>query len=241
MAKMRIDKLLSNMGFGTRKEVKGFIKEGLVTVNGKTVNDPGLIVETDKDNIIFNDEKIFYREYIYIMMNKPKGVISATYDPSEKTVLDLLPDDIKTRKVFPAGRLDKDTEGLLLLTNDGILAHKLLSPKKHVYKKYYAEISGFVDQDDVLLFSSGIVLDNGYKTMPADLEIISSGSISKVCVSIKEGKYHQIKRMFEALGSKVTYLKRLSMGYLNLDKNLKEGEWRELTDDELKLLLSSVE
>lgn len=241
MAKMRIDKLLSNMGFGTRKEVKGFIKESLVTVNGKTVNDPGLIVETDKDNIIFNDEKIFYSEHIYIMMNKPKGVISATYDPSEKTVLDLLPDDIKARKVFPAGRLDKDTEGLLLLTNDGILAHKLLSPKKHVYKKYYAEISGFVDQDDVLLFSSGIVLDDGYKTMPAKLEIISSGSISKVYVSIKEGKYHQIKRMFESLGSKVIYLKRLSIGYLNLDKNLKVGEWRELTDDELKLLLSSVQ
>lgn len=241
MAKMRIDKLLSNMGFGTRKEVKGFIKESLVTVNGKTVNDPGLIVETDKDNIIFNDEKIFYSEHIYIMMNKPKSVISATYDPSEKTVLDLLPDDIKARKVFPAGRLDKDTEGLLLLTNDGILAHKLLSPKKHVYKKYYAEISGFVDQDDVLLFSSGIVLDDGYKTMPAKLEIISSGSISKVYVSIKEGKYHQIKRMFESLGSKVIYLKRLSIGYLNLDKNLKVGEWRELTDDELKLLLSSVQ
>ncbi|WKV07659.1 pseudouridine synthase [Thermoanaerobacterium sp. CMT5567-10] len=241
MAKMRIDKLLSNMGFGTRREVKDFIKEGLVTVNGRTVNDPGLIIETDKDDIIFNDEKISYRKYIYIMMNKPKGVISATYDPSEKTVLELLPDDIKARKVFPAGRLDKDTEGLLLLTNDGILAHKLLSPKKHVYKKYYAEISGFIDEDDISLFSNGIVLDDGYKTMPADLEIISSGSISKVYVSIKEGKYHQIKRMFESLGSKVIYLKRLSMGYLNLDENLKEGEWRELTDDELKLLLSSVE
>ncbi|WP_434642819.1 pseudouridine synthase [Thermoanaerobacterium thermosaccharolyticum] len=241
MAKMRIDKLLSNTGFGTRKEVKGFIKEGLVTVNGRTVNDPGLIIETDKDDIIFNDEKIFYRKYIYIMMNKPKGVISATYDPLEKTVLDLLPDDIKARKVFPAGRLDKDTEGLLLLTNDGILAHKLLSPKKHVYKKYYAEISGFIDEDDISLFSNGIVLDDGYKTMPAYLEIISSGSISKVYVSIKEGKYHQIKRMFESLGSKVIYLKRLSMGYLNLDENLKEGEWRELTDNELKLLLLSVE
>ncbi|MDI3311330.1 MAG: pseudouridine synthase [Thermoanaerobacterium sp.] len=238
MSKMRIDKLLSNMGYGSRKEIKNFIKEGLVAINDVIIDDPGFVVQPDKDVITFRGEKVSYKEYIYVMMNKPKGVICATYDPSEKTVIDLLPHHIKARKVFPAGRLDKDTEGLLLITNDGELSHKLLSPKKHVFKKYYAEVSGFIDEDDASLFSEGILLDDGYKTMPAKLEIISSGSISKVYISIKEGKYHQIKRMFEAIDSKVIYLKRLSIGNLTLDENLKEGEWRELNDDEIKLLKS---
>ena len=240
MAKMRIDKLLSNIGIGTRKEVKKFIKEGLVLVNGNTVKDAGLIVDTESDEILFDGEKINYKEFIYIMINKPKGVISATYDEVEKTVIDLLPQELKARNPFPVGRLDKDTEGLLLITNDGNLAHKLLSPKKNVIKKYYAEILGFVNERDIKAFKEGIVLEDGYKTLPADLEILLSSEVSKVYVYIREGKYHQIKRMFESVGKKVVYLKRLAMGSLTLDENLKPGQWRELSEEELSLLKKSI-
>lgn len=240
MAKMRIDKLLSNIGIGTRKEVKKFIKEGLVLVNGNTVKDAGLIINTETDEILFDGKKIYYKEFIYIMMNKPKGVISATYDPVEKTVIDLLPQELKARNPFPVGRLDKDTEGLLLITNDGDLAHKLLSPKKNVIKKYYAKILGFVNESDIKAFNEGIVLEDGYKTLPANLEILSSSDVSKVYVYIREGKYHQIKRMFESVGKKVIYLKRLAMGNLTLDENLKPGEWRELSEEELSFLKKSI-
>ncbi|ABY93089.1 pseudouridine synthase [Thermoanaerobacter sp. X514] len=240
MAKMRIDKLLSNIGIGTRKEVKKFIKEGLVLVNGNTVKDAGLIINTETDEILFDGKKIYYKEFIYIMMNKPEGVISATYDPIEKTVIDLLPQELKARNPFPVGRLDKDTEGLLLITNDGDLAHKLLSPKKNVIKKYYAKILGFVNESDIKAFNEGIVLEDGYKTLPANLEILSSSDVSKVYVYIREGKYHQIKRMFESVGKKVIYLKRLAMGNLTLDENLKPGEWRELSEEELSFLKKSI-
>ncbi|WP_029688097.1 pseudouridine synthase [Thermoanaerobacter sp. A7A] len=240
MAKMRIDKLLSNTGIGTRKEVKKFIKEGLVLVNGNIVKEAGLIVDTESDEILFDGEKINYKEFIYIMINKPKGVISATSDPIEKTVIDLLPQELKARNPFPVGRLDKDTEGLLLITNDGNLAHKLLSPKKNVIKKYYAEILGFVNESDIKAFIEGIVLEDGYKTLPANLEILSSSDVSKVYVYIREGKYHQIKRMFESVGKKVIYLKRLAMGSLTLDENLKPGEWRGLSEEELSLLKKSI-
>ncbi|HHY79077.1 pseudouridine synthase [Thermoanaerobacter sp. RKWS2] len=241
MAKMRIDKLLSNIGIGTRKEVKKFIKEGLVLVNGNTVKDAGLIVDTESDEILFDGEKINYKEFIYIMINKPKGVISATYDEVEKTVIDLLPQELKARNPFPVGRLDKDTEGLLLITNDGDLAHQLLSPKKNVIKKYYAEILGFVNESDIKAFNEGIILEDGYKTLPANLEILfSSSDVSKVYVYIREGKYHQIKRMFESVGKKVIYLKRLAMGNLTLDENLKPGEWRELSEKELSFLKKSI-
>ncbi|SDF93878.1 16S rRNA pseudouridine516 synthase [Thermoanaerobacter thermohydrosulfuricus] len=241
MAKMRIDKLLSNVGIGTRKEVKKFIKEGLVLVNGNTVEDAGLIINTETDEILFDSKKIHYKEFIYIMMNKPKGVISATYDPIEKTVIDLLPQELKARNPFPVGRLDKDTEGLLLITNDGNLAHKLLSPKKNAIKKYYAEILGFVNERDIKAFKEGIVLKDGYKTLPADLEILLSSEVSKVYVYIREGKYHQIKRMFESVGKKVVYLKRLAMGSLTLDENLKPGQWRELSYEELAFLKKSIQ
>ncbi|MBE3591441.1 MAG: rRNA pseudouridine synthase [Thermoanaerobacter sp.] len=241
MAKMRIDKLLSNTGIGTRKEAKKFIKEGLVLVNGNTVKDAGLIVDTESDEILFDGEKINYKEFIYIMINKPKGVISATYDEVEKTVIDLLPQELKARNPFPVGRLDKDTEGLLLITNDGDLAHQLLSPKKNVIKKYYAEILGFVNESDIEAFNEGIILENGYKTLPANLEILfSSSDVSKVYVYIREGKYHQIKRMFESVGKKVIYLKRLAMGSLTLDENLKPGEWRQLSEEELSFLKKSI-
>ncbi len=240
MAKIRLDKLLAHSGIGTRKQVKKFIRKGLVTVNGKAVRDAGTIVDTKHDEIFIGNEKVKYRDLIYIMMNKPKGVITSTYDPAERTVIDLLPPELTAVDPFPVGRLDKDTEGLLLITNDGELAHQLLSPKKNVVKKYYAQIQGIVDENDVKAFKEGIILEDGYKTLPAGLEILRAADVSEVYVYLKEGKYHQIKRMFKALGKKVLYLKRLAMGSLVLDERLKPGEWRELTGEEVSSLKTSI-
>lgn len=236
MAKMRLDKLLAHSGIGTRKEVKKLIKKGVITVNGQIAKDAGMIVDTARDEVFMGNDKIDYKEVVYIMMNKPKGVITSTYDPSERTVIDLLPPEMTLLNPFPVGRLDKDTEGLLLITNDGELAHKLLSPKKGVVKKYYAQIQGIVDENDVKAFKEGITLEDGYKTLPARLEILRAGSTSEVYVYLSEGKYHQIKRMFKALGKQVIYLKRIAMGCLILDENLKPGEWRELTKEEVESL-----
>ena len=170
------------------------------------------------------------------MMNKPKDVVSSTDDPVNRTVLDLLEEEHLIFNPFPAGRLDKDTEGLLLLTNDGKLAHELLSPKKGVNKTYYAEVDGFVEESYIDRFKEGIILDDGYKTLPSKLEILESSAFSKVKLTIKEGKFHQVKRMFEAFNMEVVYLKRISMGGLELDKNLSLGEYRELTEKEIQLL-----
>ncbi|MBM7582830.1 16S rRNA pseudouridine516 synthase [Caldicoprobacter guelmensis] len=233
MAKIRLDKLLAHSGIGTRKQVKKLIKKGIITVNGKSVRDTGMIVDTSCDEIFMGNEKINYKEAIYIMMNKPRGVITSTYDPLERTVIDLLPSEVTALNPFPVGRLDKDTEGLLLITNDGELAHKLLSPKKGVVKKYYAQIEGFVSEDDARAFEEGITLEDGYRTLPARLEIIRAADVSEVYIYLTEGKYHQIKRMFKALGKHVAYLKRVAMGSLILDENLKPGEWRELTEEEV--------
>ncbi len=236
MAKMRLDKLLAHSGIGTRKEVKKLIKKGVITVNGQIAKDAGMIVDTARDEVFMGNDKIDYKEVVYIMMNKPKGVITSTYDPSERTVIDLLPPEMTLLNPFPVGRLDKDTEGLLLITNDGELAHKLLSPKKGVVKKYYAQTQGIVDENDVKAFKEGITLEDGYKTLPARLEILRAGSTSEVYIYLSEGKYHQIKRMFKALGKQVIYLKRIAMGCLILDENLKPGEWRELTKEEVESL-----
>jgi 16S rRNA pseudouridine516 synthase len=170
------------------------------------------------------------------MMNKPKGVISATEDDYDKTVVDLLSDEMKIFEPAPVGRLDKDTEGLLLITNDGELNHLLLSPRRHVPKKYYAKIEGIVVDEDKIKFKEGVVLDDGYRTMPAELNIINSNVESEIEVILHEGKFHQVKRMFEAVGKKVIYLKRLEMGTLKLDENLKTGEYRELSEEELREL-----
>ncbi len=235
---MRIDKLLANMGYGSRKDVKKLVKNGAVTVNNEIVTDPGKHVDPNVDQIVVFGEEIEYKEFIYFMMNKPKGVLSATEDIAQETVIDLLhPDDLHYRP-FPVGRLDKDTVGLLLLTNDGQLAHHLLSPKKEVEKTYFAIVDGPVDEEDVKQFHEGVRLDDGYVTKPAKLEIMKSGTVrSEVLVTITEGKYHQIKRMFAAVGNRVIYLKRLSMGPLKLDEDLLEGEYRELTEEEMALLL----
>lgn len=234
--KLRIDKILSNLGYGSRAELKVYCKKGMVKVNGKVISNPGTQVDTDVDKIEFNNEVVNYREFVYIMMNKPDGYLSATFDKRDPIVLDLIDSSYLAFEPFPVGRLDKDTEGLLVLTNDGQLAHRVLSPKKHVPKTYYAKIEGRVTEEDIKAFESGVTLDDGYETMPAQLKILESGEQSEIELTIHEGKFHQVKRMFESVGKKVVYLKRLSMGKLMLDENLNLGEYRELTDEEVKLI-----
>ena len=234
--KQRIDKILSNLGYGSRSELKKFCKNGLVKVNGKVINNPGVQVDVENDEIIFDGEKVTYKEFIYLMLNKPDGYISATFDKRDPIVLDLIDKEDLVFEPFPVGRLDKDTEGLLVLTNDGQLAHRVLSPKKHVPKTYYAKIEGIVTEEDIKAFAKGVTLDDGYETMPAELIILKSDEISEIELTIHEGKFHQVKRMFESVDKKVIYLKRLSMGKLQLDKNLALGEYRELTDEEVKMI-----
>ncbi len=233
---MRLDKLLANMGYGSRKEVKQLLKQKAVTVDGEVVKDSSIHVDPEKQNVSVFDERVQYTEYIYLMMNKPPGVISATEDLYDETVIDLLDTMSQHFKPFPVGRLDKDTEGLLLITNDGVLAHNLLSPKKHVPKTYYAKISGIVTDEDIIAFKQGVELDDGYMTKPGELKILHSGPESEIELTIQEGKFHQVKRMFEARDKKVTYLKRLTMGNLHLDEKLELGEYRPLTNDELSAL-----
>ena len=237
----RLDKILAHSGYGTRSEIKLLVKSKVVMVNDKLIKDSGIQVNPAVDKILVNGDPIFFQAQTYLMMNKPQGVISATEDSRERTVLDLLNPPFNHAALFPVGRLDKDTEGLLLLTDDGKLAHNLLSPKKHVAKTYYAEVSGVVDQADQEAFSQGVELEDGYVTMPAQLVILVAGDPdlakdSKIELTIMEGKFHQVKRMFIAVGKKVTFLKRISMGNLKLDEYLAPGEYRELTEDELQQL-----
>lgn len=232
----RLDKVLSNFGFGTRREIRQLVKDGAIKVGGVVAKDGGMHIEPSSEEIEVNGKILVYREFIYIIMNKPAGVISATYDNKLKTVIDILPDKFKCFDLFPAGRLDIDTEGLLLLTNDGQLAHDMLSPKKHVPKRYYALVDGNVDEEDIRHFKEGVVLDDGYRTMPAELYIIKPGQRSEIELVLHEGKFHQVKRMFEAVGKKVTYLKRVAMGGLDLDESLEPGDCRELSPDEAELL-----
>ena len=236
---IRIDKFLADMGIGTRSEVKNYLKKGLITLNQAPVKDPSQKVSPDTDIVCFRGEHVHYTAYEYIMLHKPAGVLSATEDRKQKTVLDLITDAC-VKDLFPVGRLDKDTEGLLLITNDGELAHRLLSPNKHVGKTYRARIDGVVSEADVQLFQNGIPLDENFTTLPAELLVLDSDNVSntsEIEVIIYEGKFHQIKRMFEYTGKKVTYLKRLSMGNLRLDPSLKPGEYRHLSAQELKPLL----
>ncbi|WP_286149734.1 pseudouridine synthase [Romboutsia ilealis] len=234
--KMRVDKLLSNVGVASRAELKKYCKQGIISVNGKVINNPGIQVDSENDEVMFNGEKIVYREFIYIMLNKPDGYISATFDKHDPIVLDLIDSSYLVFEPFPVGRLDKDTEGLLVLTNDGQLSHRVLSPKKHVPKTYYAKIQGKVTEEDILAFEKGVILDDGYETMPSQLKILKSDDISEIELTIHEGKFHQVKRMFESVDKKVVYLKRISMGKLKLDESLELGEYRELTEEEVKLI-----
>ena len=237
MRKERLDKVLGNMGVGTRKEVKAIIKIGMVHVNGSVVKNPDFKVNVDEDNIMCGGKRVQYREFIYLMLNKPQGMISSTDDPRDSTVIELLDDYYRNFRPFPVGRLDKDTEGLLLITNNGKLAHELLSPRKKVDKTYFAQIDGALLEEHIDAFKAGILLEDGYRTLPAQLNILSSGVISTAEVTIQEGKYHQVKRMFAALGMRVVYLKRISMGPLALDGDLEPGDYRELTEVEINLLM----
>lgn len=220
------------MGYGSRKEVKEYIRKGYVLVNGEVIVDDDFKVDEVNDEIVIANQTIEYEKDIYLMLNKPDGYISATYDPKDPIVLDLI-DGYEKRGLFPVGRLDKDTVGLLLITNDGNLAHKLLSPKSHVDKTYYLKYSGTFPKNGNSQFGNGIVLDDGYKCMPA--KFIDLGN-QEANIIIKEGKYHQVKRMMEAVGCSVTYLKRISFGPLSLDNTLKEGEYRHLSEEEIALL-----
>ncbi|EXJ23084.1 Ribosomal small subunit pseudouridine synthase A [Alkalibacterium sp. AK22] len=236
---MRLDKLLAHSGLGTRKEVKKLMKTKIVKVNGEVVTDPKVHVEPDQDQVSVGGEPLDYQEFVYFMMNKPQGVISATEDLMHETVLDLLEMQDSLQEPHPVGRLDIDTEGLLILTNDGKLTHRLLSPKKHVDKLYYAKVEGVVTEADVDAFKEGVTLDDDYHTLPADLEIVSideERQLSEIRLTIREGKFHQVKRMMQSVGKEVVYLKRLSMGPLELDDKLELGTYRELTKEEIRQL-----
>lgn len=235
---IRLDKYLADMGIGTRSAVKQMIRKGQVTVNHKVVFRPELKIDEQNNQVQVNGQTIGYAAYEYYMLYKPAGVVSATEDKHDKTVIDLI-ESRKRKDLFPVGRLDKDTEGLLLITNDGEMAHRLLAPRKHVDKVYYARVHGRVNEDTVHQFAMGLNIgtaDTEEWTRPAKLEIVQSGEDSEIRLTIQEGKFHQVKRMFQTVGMEVTYLKRESMGSLILDETLKLGEYRELTTEELENL-----
>ncbi len=237
---MRLDKFLADMGKGTRSQIKEAARKGRIQVNGAVMKKADVKVNVETDTIVFDGVTVSYVTMEYYMLNKPQGVVSATEDNRYQTVVDLIGE--KNRKdLFPVGRLDIDTEGLLLITNDGPLAHRLLAPKKHVDKLYYAVCDGHVPDEAVSAFADGIELPDGLKCLPAALEIVTREEVdgkpvSEVKLTIREGKFHQVKRMMEAVGCPVVFLKRLTMGPLSIDETLKPGEYRPLTKEELELL-----
>ena len=234
MGMIRLDKFLADMSLGTRSEIKKEIKKGSVQVNGMTVKNPEYKIDTGKDQVTAKGQQVSYAELEYYMLNKPAGVVSATEDKREKTVVELITE--KRRKdLFPVGRLDKDTEGLLLITNDGPLAHELLSPKKHVDKTYFVKAGKPLSDEDVRMLETGVDIGEEKQTLPGKVSRLSPERTS-FCLTIREGKFHQIKRMFQAVDNEVLYLKRLSMGPLDLDENLAPGEYRTLTEEEIKRL-----
>lgn len=230
---IRVDKYLTDCGTGTRSEVKKLIQKGRISINGTVIKDPGTKINLDKDIICNNNEPVVYEQFRYFMLNKPMGCVSATKDNLSATVLDILKNE-NTKGLFPVGRLDKDTEGLLLITNDGMLAHNLLSPKKHVEKLYYVEADKKLSDENMTEMENGVDIGDEKLTLPSKIEFVGD-SQNKYCynLSIKEGRFHQVKRMFEAFGSNVTYLKRLNMGSLILDDDLLPGEYRKLSEEEI--------
>lgn len=234
---IRLDKYLAQMGCGSRQEVKKYIRQGRVSIDGKVINEADYKV-ADAQCASLDGTPITYVTHEYYMLNKPAGVVSATSDKRDRTVIDLIVSR-KRSDLFPVGRLDKDTEGLLLITNDGDLAHRLLSPKKHVDKVYYAKVAGPVTALEAKLFAQGVNIGSQQEpewTLPGTLEILCAGEVSEIRLRIQEGRYHQVKRMFHAVGKEVIYLKRECMGPLKLDACLAPGEYRMLTDEELRKL-----
>lgn len=232
---MRLDKYLAEMGAGTRSEVKKLVRAGRVTINGAVAEKPEQKVDPETETVCLDGEALLYAAYEYYLFHKPAGCVSATEDKIHKTVMDYLTDTLRD-DLFPVGRLDIDTEGLLLITNDGALAHELLSPAHHVKKTYYARVAGRVTEEDARLFQEGVDIGEEKLTKPAELVILTSGEESEIELTITEGKFHQVKRMFQAVGKEVVYLKRLSMGPLTLPETLLPGEYRALTQEELMLL-----
>ena len=234
MALQRLDKLIASTGKYSRREVKLYIKEGRVLVDGFPAKSAEDKVDPAVSCVEVDGEDIGYREFTYVMLHKPSGVLTATEDKRQETVLDLLSADLRRQELSPVGRLDKDTEGLLLLTNDGELGHRLLSPKSHVDKVYYAELDAPLGAADAKAFEEGITLADGTQCMSAGLEILEDGT--KVLITLREGKFHQVKRMCASRGASVLYLKRLSMGALSLDETLERGEYRLLTAEEIRAI-----
>lgn len=222
------------MGVATRSESSKGARGGLILVNGVAVKKTDVHIDPEKDEIIFCGRKIEYRKYTYILMNKPDGVVSATEDGRDKTVIDLLPEELQKLNLFPCGRLDKHTLGLVMLTDDGDLAHRLLSPKHHVKKKYYFESKFPLADEEIFYLERGATLEDGYVTKPSEIELLPDGRSGYI--TLVEGKYHQIKRMLEAVNNKITYLERITFGPLTLEKELGRGEWRFLTKDEIEKL-----
>lgn len=229
----RLDKLLSSTGRWSRREVKELLRQGRVTVDGCPARAAEQKLEPGAVCLAVDGEPLQLERFTYIMLHKPAGLLSATEDSRQPTVLDLLPPELRRRGLAPVGRLDKDTEGLLLLTNDGGLTHRLLSPKYHVDKVYFARVDGTLTQEAVEAFAAGLTLEDGLRCLPARLELLDAGQVR---VTLREGKFHQVKRMLAACGAPVTYLKRLSMGPLQLDETLVPGAWRSLTREEQMVL-----
>ena len=236
MPQQRLDKIIASTGRYSRREVKALVREGRVLVDGRIAAGPEDKCDPESARISVNGEELFYRAHTYVMLHKPAGVLSATEDGRGETVLDLLAPEYRKIGLFPVGRLDKDTEGLLLLTDDGALAHDLLAPKKHVDKVYFVRVDGALDEEDCAAFAAGMTLGDGLTCLPAKLEILNAGAQSEALVTLREGKFHQIKRMLAARGKPVVYLKRLSMGPLTLDETLPKGAYRLLTEEEIALL-----
>lgn len=236
MEKQRLDKIIGSTGKWSRREVKNLVRQGLVLVNGVPAKSVEQKMNPENSEIIVNGEALIYRSFTWVMLNKPAGYLSATEDGHGKTVLDLLPPELQKQGLFPVGRLDKDTEGLLLLTNEGGLAHELLSPRHHVEKVYYVRVAGRLTDEDCIAFSNGMNLGDTVVLLPAGLEILSVGEESEAHVTLREGKFHQIKRMFAHQGKPVLYLERIRMGNLPLDGSLSRGEFRFLTEEEIDVL-----
>lgn len=236
---MRLDKYLSNMGLGSRKEVKVSISRKKVMVNDQLVRKSDLNIDPVKDKICYDGVEIPYRPFLYVMLNKPSGFITAKKDPKHSTVMELIKDTYGTRDLSPVGRLDKDTEGFLILTDDGNFNHEIMSPKKHVPKKYYVEVQGIVNEETINIFLGGMLIDQNERCLPSELQVIKvADSLSQVYVTLHEGKYHQVKRMFEAVDMKVLYLKRVQIGGLSLDENLEVGDHRLMTREEVNQILN---
>ena len=236
MEKQRLDKVIASTGKFSRREVKNLVRQGRVLVDGTPARSAEDKVEAENVEITVNGEVLTYRRFTWIMLNKPAGYLSATEDGRGATVLDLLPQELQKQGLFPVGRLDKDTEGLLLLTNEGSLAHDLLSPRHHVDKIYYARVAGRVTEEDCRAFEAGMILEDGLVCQPAGLEILTAAEESEVYVTLREGKFHQVKRMLADRGAPVLYLERVKMGNLPLDPSLKRGEYRFLTETEIEEL-----